>query len=73
MKVDLLELYLFSQLGLQNPERPEQCSTNAKRPQMPPRILYPAKLSITIHVENKTFHDKTKLSCMYKKSSPSVY
>jgi hypothetical protein len=27
-----------------------------------PRLLYPAKLSITIDEENKIFHDKTKFS-----------
>jgi hypothetical protein len=27
-----------------------------------PRLLYPAKLSVTIHGENKIFHDKTKFT-----------
>jgi hypothetical protein len=27
-----------------------------------PRLLYPAKLSITIDEENKVFHDKTKFT-----------
>jgi hypothetical protein len=27
-----------------------------------PRLLYPAKFSITIHGENKIFHDKTKFT-----------
>jgi hypothetical protein len=27
-----------------------------------PRLLYPAKLSITINRENKIFHDKTKFT-----------
>jgi hypothetical protein len=27
-----------------------------------PRLLYPAKLSITIYRENKIFHDKTKFT-----------
>jgi hypothetical protein len=27
-----------------------------------PRLLYPAKLSITIDGENKVFHDKTKFT-----------
>jgi hypothetical protein len=27
-----------------------------------PKLLYPAKLSITIDGENKIFHDKTKLT-----------
>jgi hypothetical protein len=27
-----------------------------------PRLLYPAKLSITIDEENKIFHDKTKFT-----------
>ena len=30
-----------------------------------PRLLYPAKLSITIDGENKIFHDKTDLNNMY--------
>jgi hypothetical protein len=29
---------------------------------MPPRLLYPAKLSITIDGETKVFHDKTKFT-----------
>jgi hypothetical protein len=34
---------------------------------MPAKILYPAKLPITIDGENKIFHDKTKL-----KEYPSI-
>jgi hypothetical protein len=31
-----------------------------RRPQMPARLLYPAKLSIIIDGENEIFHDKIK-------------
>ena len=34
-------------------------------------LLYPAKLSITIDGENKLFHDKTKFTVSFHKSSPS--
>jgi hypothetical protein len=36
-----------------------------------PRLLYPAKLSITIDGETKVFHDKTKIIKSFHKSSPS--
>jgi hypothetical protein len=37
-----------------------------------PRLLYPAKLSITIDGENKIFHDKTKFTqYTFHKSSPT--
>lgn len=32
----------------------------SKRPQVQSRLLYPAKLSVTINRERKAFHDKTK-------------
>jgi hypothetical protein len=34
-----------------------------------PRLLYPAKLSITIDRENKIFHDKTKFTQYLSTSS----
>jgi hypothetical protein len=34
-----------------------------------PRLLYPAKLSITIDRENKKFHDKTKFT-QYLSTNP---
>jgi hypothetical protein len=37
-----------------------------------PRLLYPAKLSITIHVETKVFHDKTKFT-QYICMNPALY
>ena len=36
-----------------------------------PRLLYPAKLSITIHGEIKVFHDKNQIHTSFHKSSPS--
>ena len=36
-----------------------------------PRILYPAKLSITIDGENKIFHDKTKFK-QYLSTNPAL-
>jgi hypothetical protein len=36
-----------------------------------PRLLYPAKLSITIHGENKVFHDKTKYT-QYLSMNPAL-
>jgi hypothetical protein len=36
-----------------------------------PRILYPAKLSITIDRENKIFHDKTKFT-QYLPINPAI-
>jgi hypothetical protein len=36
-----------------------------------PRLLYPAKLSITIDGENKIFHDKTK-STQYLSTNPAL-
>jgi hypothetical protein len=36
-----------------------------------PRLLYPAKLSITIDGEAKVFHDRTKFTQSFHKSSPS--
>jgi hypothetical protein len=35
-----------------------------------PRLLYPAKLSITIDRETKIFHDKTK--CIYLSKNPAI-
>jgi hypothetical protein len=35
-----------------------------------PKLLYPAKLSITIHGETKVFHDKNQ-TMSFHKSSPS--
>jgi hypothetical protein len=36
-----------------------------------PRLLYPAKLSITIDGENKEFHDKTKFK-QYLSTNPVI-
>jgi hypothetical protein len=36
------------------------------------RLLYPAKLSVTIDEESKTFHDKTKLT-QYLSTSPVLH
>jgi hypothetical protein len=36
-----------------------------------PRLLYPAKLSITIHGETKVFHDKTKFT-LYLSTNPAL-
>jgi hypothetical protein len=36
-----------------------------------PRILYPAKLSITIYGETNVLHDNTKFRLSFHKSSPS--
>ena len=36
-----------------------------------PRLLYPAKLSITIGEENKVFHDKTKFT-YYLSMNPAL-
>jgi hypothetical protein len=36
-----------------------------------PRLLYPAKLSITIHGETKIFHDKTKFT-QYLSTNPAL-
>jgi hypothetical protein len=36
-----------------------------------PRVLYPAKLSITIDGENKVFHDKTKFT-HYLSTNPAL-
>jgi hypothetical protein len=36
-----------------------------------PRLLYPAKLSITIEGENNEFHDKTK-STQYLSTNPNL-
>jgi hypothetical protein len=41
------------------------------RTQMPARILYPAKLSITIHSEIKLFHDKAKFT-HYLSTKPAL-
>ena len=36
-----------------------------------PRLLYPAKLSITIDGENKIFHDKSKFT-QYLSTNPAI-
>jgi hypothetical protein len=36
-----------------------------------PRLLYPAKLSITINGETKVFHDKTKFT-QYLSTNPAL-
>jgi hypothetical protein len=36
-----------------------------------PRLVYPAKLSITIDGENKIFHDKTKFT-QYLSTNPAL-
>jgi hypothetical protein len=36
-----------------------------------PGLLYPAKLSITIDIENKIFHDKTKFT-KYLSTNPAL-
>ena len=39
-----------------------------------PRLLYPAKLSITIDGENKVFHDKKQIHTLaFRESNPSKY
>jgi hypothetical protein len=38
---------------------------------MPPRVLYPEKLSITIDGENKIFHHKTKFT-QYLSTNPAL-
>jgi hypothetical protein len=38
---------------------------------MPARLLYPAKLSITIGGKSKVFHDKTKFS-KYISTNPAI-
>jgi hypothetical protein len=37
-----------------------------------PRLLYPAKLSITIDGETKVFHDKTKIT-QYLSRNPALH
>jgi hypothetical protein len=36
-----------------------------------PRLLYPAKLSITLHGETKIFHDKNKFT-QYLSTNPAL-
>jgi hypothetical protein len=36
-----------------------------------PRLIYPAKLSITIDGETKVFHDKTRFTHSFHESNPS--
>jgi hypothetical protein len=45
--------------------------TDTTRTQMPAKVLYPAKLSITIHGETKVFHDKTKFT-HYLSTNPAL-
>jgi len=40
----------------------DRCIQTLKEHKWQPRILYPAKLSITIDGENKIFHEKTKFT-----------
>jgi hypothetical protein len=42
-----------------------------REPKCQPRLLYPAKLSITIDGETKVFHDKTK-STQYLSTNPAL-
>jgi hypothetical protein len=37
----------------------DRCHTDPKRTQIPSRLLYPTKLSVTIKGKTKLFHDKT--------------
>ena len=47
----------------------DRCYTDTNKYQ--PRLLYPAKLSITIDRENKIFHDKTKFT-QYLSINPAL-
>jgi hypothetical protein len=50
----------------------DRCYTDTKRTQCQPRLLNPAKLSITIDGESKVFHDKKQIHILtFHKSSPS--
>jgi hypothetical protein len=42
-----------------------------KTPRCQPKLLYPAKLSITVSGENKIFHDKTKFK-QYLSINPAL-
>jgi hypothetical protein len=44
---------------------------NLREHKCQPRLLYPAKLSITIDGENKIFHDKTKFT-QYLSTNPAL-
>jgi hypothetical protein len=47
-------------------------SIDSKRPQMPSRLLDPAKVSIIIDVERKVFHDKMKFNqYLFTNNSPA--
>jgi hypothetical protein len=47
------------------------CHTDPQRTQMPARLLYPAKLSMTIDEETKIFHNKTKFT-QYHSTNPAL-
>ena len=49
----------------------DRCYTQNGRTQMPPRLLYTAKLSITIDGETKVLHDKTKFT-HYLSTNPAL-
>jgi hypothetical protein len=44
---------------------------NLRKHKCQSRLLYPAKLSITIDGENKVFHDKTKFT-QYLSTNPAL-
>ena len=48
----------------------DKCYTDTKRTQMPARVIYPAKLSVTIDGETKVFHNKTKLTHYLSMTQP---
>jgi hypothetical protein len=48
----------------------DRCYTDLIEQKCQPRLLYPAKLSITIDGENKIFHDKTKF-IQYLSTNPA--
>jgi hypothetical protein len=45
---------------------------NLREHKCQPRLLYPTKLSITIHGKTKVFHDKTKFT-QYISTNPALH
>jgi hypothetical protein len=71
MKAGLLELLQTSQQTMKARRPWTDVVFTLIEPKCQPRLLYPAKLSITIDEETKVFHDKTKLS-QYLSTNPAL-
>jgi hypothetical protein len=68
---DLLELYQISYQTMKARRSWTDVIQNLREHKCQPRLLYPAKFSITIEGETKVFHEKNKFT-QYLSTNPTL-